>query len=449
LSAFDEVGITRATIYMNSEERLLTFNAQTGYYEYILDTRTLLDGTYYLNGTVTDVADRVVKTGTITFRVDNNAPDLIVESPVKDQLISGLFVVKARSVDKFPGLVSYSVDGTTWIEVTQPWDTKKVLDGVHTLTIRTVDQSGHRTEFKVDVVVDNSPPVISQATITPGMVLSKVQTIRFYAYDSIGIRQVTLSVDGASPFEIYRAEGGMYYEYLLDTRTLSDGDHTLTVKALDRAGNLEGSTYGIKVDNTGPSIALDYYWIEGSSAVRIGKVKAGNSVIFEATVIDQSGVGSVMINLDSLGWREMTPDSNVSNPDTYLLFWPTDDEGEGTHVFQIRCTDKLGNENYVSGSINVKRVKDDPSILDRFVKALPVIWLLLFILLVIALFVLLFTGVLTKWARGEGLPKKEAKGEPPRGPPAAPEKVPAPKKSAPLMGKKGSDKVEEWESEDA
>jgi hypothetical protein len=281
------------------------------------------------------------------------------------------------------------------------------------------------------------------------MVLSKVQTIRFYAYDTIGIRQVTLSLDGASPFEIYRAEGGMYYEYLLDTRTLSDGDHTLTVKAMDRAGNLEGSTYGIKVDNTGPSIALDYYWIEGSSAVRIGKVKAGNSVIFEATVIDPSGVGSVMINLDSLGWREMTPDSNVSNPDTYLLFWPTDDEGGGVHVFQIRCTDKLGNENFVSGSINVKRVKDEPTLLDRFIKVLPIIWLLLVILLVIVFFVLLFTGVLIKWAKGEGLQKKEAKGEPAHGNPPYPEKTAAPKKSAPLMGKKGSDKVEEWETEDA
>ncbi|MCU0799573.1 MAG: Ig-like domain-containing protein [Candidatus Thermoplasmatota archaeon] len=449
ISAYDEVGITRATIFLGTEERLLTFNAQTGYYEYILDTRTLLDGTYYLNGTVTDVAGRMVKTGTITFRIDNNAPDLIVESPVKDQLINGLFVVKARSVDKFPGLVSYSVDGTTWIEVTQPWDTKKVLDGIHTLTIRTVDQSGHRTEFKVDVVVDNSPPVISQATITPGMVLSNVQTIRFYAYDSIGIRQVTLSLDGASPFEIYRAEGGMYYEYLLDTRTLSDGDHTLTVNAIDRAGNLEGSTYGIKVDNTGPTIALDYYWIEGSSAVRIGKVKAGNSVVFEATVIDPSGVGSVMVNIDSLGWREMTPDSNLSNPDTYLLFWPTADEGEGVHVFQIRCTDKLGNENYVSGSINVKRVKDETSFIDRFVKALPVIWLLLFILLVVLLFVLLFTGVLTRWARGEGMPKKERTLDAPKSPSSAQDKGAQPKKSAPLMGKKGSDKVEEWETEDA
>jgi hypothetical protein len=118
-------------------------------------------------------------------------------------------------------------------------------------------------------------------------------------------------------------------------------------------------------------------------------------------------------------------------------------------VFQIRCTDKLANENYISGSINVKRVKDEPSFLDRFVKALPVIWLLLFILLVVILFVLLFTGVLTRWARGEGMPKKERSKDAPKTPSSQQDKGPQPKKSAPLMGKKGSDKVEEWESEDA
>jgi hypothetical protein len=293
-------------------------------------------------------------------------------------------------------------------------------------------------------MVDNTAPVISQATITPGQILSGIQTLRFYAYDSIAIRQVLLKLDEGSPFEIYRGEGGLYYEYLLDTRILGDGDHSVTVTAFDRAGNSDGSTYGIKIDNSGPEISLDYYWIEGEEEVRIGEVGEGNSVVFKATVIDPSGVSVVMINIDSSGWREMTPDSNESNPDTYVLFWPTAGAEGGAHVFQIRTADKLGNEAYKSGLINVKEKKDKTTFVEGFKNVLPMLWFILFILLIIAIGILAYFGILTRWARGEGRQKKqvEGSGEP------TPEKD-RPKRRNPFtkLKKKDGDKVEDWDDE--
>ena len=407
IAASDEVGVERVVMRLDGIDKVMSYNTQSGYYEYMLDTRALIDGTYEINATVTDKSGRTVTTPNVMFKIDNNAPDLRVEAPVKDQLMSGLFVVRAQTEDEFPGIVRYAIDGTTWFEVTTPWNTTKVIDGRHTITISTVDQAGHRTDFDVDVIVDNSAPVISQATITPGQVLAGIQTLRFYAYDSIGIRQVTLSVDEAAPFEIYRGEGGLYYEYLFDTSIVSDGDHTLTVSAIDRAGNVVESVYGIKVDNTGPEISLDYYWIVSGQAVNIGEVKEGTSVVFEATVLDPSGVGNVMINIDSQGWREMSPDANASNPNTYVLFWPTSGIDGGSHIFQIRTTDRLGNENRISGMINVKQYKEEKRFIESFTEYLPVIWLVLFIILLIVLFVLAYTGVLTQWARGEGMKKKE------------------------------------------
>jgi len=214
-----------------------------------------------------------------------------------------------------------------------------------------------------------------------------------------------LSLNSAPPFEIYRGEGGLYYEYLFDTRIVSDGDQMINLSAVDRAGNTYETSYMVKVDNTGPEISLDYYWIEGGLSVSIGEVKEGISVVFEATIIDPSGVGNVMINIDSSGWREMTPDSNASNPDTYVLFWPTSGLEGGSHIFQIRTTDKLGNENTQSGLINVKEVERKDKFIDSFKNVLPIIWLIMFIILLIILIVLAYTGILTKWARGEGMQK--------------------------------------------
>ena len=101
----------------------------------------------------------------------------------------------------------------------------------------------------------------------------------------------------------------------------------------------------------------------------------------------------------------MAPDSNASLKDTYVLYWPT--QGGGAHVFQVRTSDKLGNENSMSGLINVKEVKETRTFSDWFRSALPIIWFVLFILLVIAVCVLAYTGVLTKWMRGEGMKKDE------------------------------------------
>ncbi|MEA3559551.1 MAG: hypothetical protein U9R75_09890, partial [Candidatus Thermoplasmatota archaeon] len=284
-----------------------------------------------------------------------------------------------------------------------------VNDGIHKITVITQDQAGHDTNFDVEVVVDNTDPVISQATITPGEVFSGVQTIRIYAYDTIGIRQVMTSIDQAQDTEIFKGESGMYYEFLLDTRIYADGNHTIMVTAWDRAGNSKETIYGIDFDNSAPDISLDYYWLEGDEEVRLGNVKEGTSVIFEATIKDPSGVNVVMINIDSSGWREMTPDSNASNPDTYVLFWPTTGSDGGAHVFQLRTADKLGNEATTSGLINVNRKVEERTFLESFTEALPMIWFILFVILIISIFVLAYFGILTKWARGEGRTKNESK----------------------------------------
>ena len=407
IAASDGVGIDQVKINIAGMEKRMSLNSLSGYYEYMLDTKTLPDGTYKTNASVTDLSGKTVTTETVDFNIDNNAPDLVVEAPVKDQLISGLFVVRAYTEDVFPGAVYYAIDGTTWIEVTKPWNSTKVIDGKHRITIMTEDEADHRTDFDIEVVVDNTAPIISQATIVPGQSFSGVQTLRFYAYDSIGIRQVQLSIDERAPFEIYRGEGGLYYEYLFDTRTVKDGDHLIKVECLDRAGNTMASSYGIKVDNTGPEIDMDYYWIVGDQQINEGEVKEGKSVVFEATVEDPSGVETVMINIDSQGWREMTPDANSSNPDTFVLFWPTSGVEGGSHVFQIRTTDKLGNERVMSGMLNVKEYEEKNTFIESFTEYLPLIWLILFILLVILIFVLAYTGVITKWAKGEGMKKNQ------------------------------------------
>ncbi|MCK5773664.1 MAG: hypothetical protein KAH57_07725, partial [Thermoplasmata archaeon] len=151
--AFDQVGIERASIDVAGRSTPISYNIQTGYYEFVMDTRGLDDGTHTVNATVIDAAGRSVTTSTIEFRVDNSFPSLTVETPVKGELISGLYAVRAYTGDVFPGAVRYAIDGTTWYDVSVPWDSTLVGDGPHQVTIKTTDKAGHSMYFDVDVTV--------------------------------------------------------------------------------------------------------------------------------------------------------------------------------------------------------------------------------------------------------------------------------------------------------
>jgi hypothetical protein len=61
--------------------------------------------------------------------------------------------------------------------------------------------------------------------------------------DDSGIRAVTLSLDGGPESTV----GIETWSYTLDVTGLSDGTHTLTLKAVDNAGNAQTMTYSFEL----------------------------------------------------------------------------------------------------------------------------------------------------------------------------------------------------------
>ncbi len=92
---------------------------------------------------------------------------------------------------------------------------------------------------------DSQAPSVTIVSPTAGAVLSGTVTVRATATDNTGVVQTALQVDGA-----IRATGTTPpYQWTLDTTTIANGTHTITVLASDAAGNIGAASVTVTVQN--------------------------------------------------------------------------------------------------------------------------------------------------------------------------------------------------------
>ncbi len=95
---------------------------------------------------------------------------------------------------------------------------------------------------------DTTPPVVSISSPASGSTVSGIAQINSTATDNSGsIKKVELTIDGnTTPTFTSTASP---YNFSLDTKNLSNGAHTLTVKAYDNTGNIGTKAISVNVSN--------------------------------------------------------------------------------------------------------------------------------------------------------------------------------------------------------
>jgi hypothetical protein len=177
--------------------------------------------------------------------IDATPPSLGVVSPASGAFLSGTAAVSIQASDA-GGL------DMVWVRVDEgPWqaaesaggamfnfsiDTTGLSDGGHTITVRAVDMWGNEeTSTPVPVRVDNAAPMASLSFPSGGENLQGTTVVRVFASDMVGVQRVTLTFEGKTVDMAYNPASG-YYEFLLDTTTLTDGEHTMQANVVDASG---------------------------------------------------------------------------------------------------------------------------------------------------------------------------------------------------------------------
>jgi hypothetical protein len=138
---------------------------------------------------------------------------------------------------------------TTEFETHEPpvgeWGKSGVADGVWYFTAEYMNRGGWGSSSSFMIHVDTAPPEPFEVTAIGGDLTAQ---LRFEAHDSLsGIELYHIVVDGDRPRDVQPNDltsGG----YTLTN--LDPGDHTISVTAVDRAGNETGSDVSVAVTGT-------------------------------------------------------------------------------------------------------------------------------------------------------------------------------------------------------
>ena len=202
--------------------------------------------------------------------------------------------------------------------------------GTYIVTLKVTDNMGNSdTDTCTVKVVDTKPPTITITTPNDGSLFNTHSiTIKYQGSDSgSGIDHYEIQVDSGSWNNV-----GTSTSYTI--LSLTDGSHTVYVKAVDKAGNTAEDSVNFTVDTTLPTLNI----ISPTN----GTTSKSEKVILHWNASDLiSGINHYEISVDNHKWI------NIGNNTTYTLKL-----SNGEHIVKIKAVDNAGNE--IIESIHLK-----------------------------------------------------------------------------------------------
>lgn len=329
--------------------------SNTGYGLVNFDTSITIDARKNYWGSSTgpvqsppDATDPEELSGNILYDPWLTEPILIAEisNPLSDETVSATVMlsanVKARNdVQR----VEFSIDGLTFTDFDSPyewsWDTTQYAETYQTITILAYDIFGLDTKVSRTVFVDNTSPTVLFEEPQSGITYYGIVTISVNAIDNREVSSVRVKADDSAWLIMTYNSTDFLWEYNFNTTTLSDGQHTLMVLALDRAGNPATTSITVLTDNAPPSLTIQH----PQSGVTVGLTL---TVMVQAN--DTSGISRVEFYLGNTL-------VNTLATVPYQWAWDTTKYPNGAYTIRVEAYDPIGNVKSRDLTVTVNNVE--------------------------------------------------------------------------------------------
>jgi hypothetical protein len=343
IASTDSVGIDFVAVSVYGMVINATYNIQSGYFEFPLDTKLEPeDNVRNVSAIAYDLSGKSAQDGPISFMVDNHEPILKIIYPENGDYISGDTYLNLTVQDAFIGPQEYSIDDRGWEPTVVSWNTTAIQDGWHTLSIRVYDMIGHLTQQTINVYVDNTRPKCSIISPVEDQYMEGIYNFEISATDYVGIDYVNISLFDMMIEIPYNSETG-YYEYSIDTRTVDDGVYTIYATAYDQSGKsslVDSLTF--RVDNTPPDLTI----VSPSNGEYVKE-----EIMMDVSVNDTFDY-TVKYTVDDSGWTAIE--------DLFNTTLVSDDE----HLITVRATDSAGHVTERSVTVIVDNIAPELVILE-------------------------------------------------------------------------------------
>ena len=239
----------------------------------VLDTKTLSDGNHTLTVVAYTTTGQTATTKaavTVANTAPSPASSFATSSSVADgSTLSGTLVWTATAQGAPVKKIDFLIDGSLrWTENYAPYryngdpdgvlDTKTLSDGNHTLTVVAYTTTGQTATTKAAVTVANTAPspassFATSSSVADGSTLSGTLVWTATAQGA-PVKKIDFLIDGSlrwtENYAPYRYNGDP--DGVLDTKTLSDGNHTLTVVAYTTTGQTATTKAAVTINNAMP-----------------------------------------------------------------------------------------------------------------------------------------------------------------------------------------------------
>ncbi|MFS8130366.1 MAG: hypothetical protein ACMG57_00140 [Candidatus Dojkabacteria bacterium] len=278
-----------------------------------------------LNVSVTDVAGNPVSKSETGYVIGStpSSPNPFTPSVNVDPFTINTAPIVTFSTTDTSGIDHYEVkiDGGSFSTQTSPYQLPELQEGFHTITVRAISNSSTFTDEAVSFTIDLTPP--SQFVINlnvPDTSNNTSPIATFAAQDSNGIDHYEVKLDDgtfttqSSPFQL---------------PVLTEGAHTITVKAFDAAGNSTTSIKDFTIDLTAPTGTINI----NNNATETDKKKV------ELTLTAQDGLSDVAFMIIS---EDPNFTGAINEPFSLTKEWILSN-GVGVKIIYIRYIDSAGN----------------------------------------------------------------------------------------------------------
>ncbi len=281
-----------------------------------------------------NTASRTVRFSIQSTTVDTTAPVIDIRTP-----LAGAYLRRATTgltaaiVDAESAVAEaqFSIDGGAFVPLAV--DTSQsdanlyaasldaLADGVHSVVVRARDTQGNEAATDArSFTVDNTPPVITISGVAAGQYAAAVTPV--IGITDLALLGSSITLNGSA--------------YASGTPVAANGDYTLSVEAVDKAGN--GATASLQfsirlpvADTTPPAVFIDQP-AEGAHVRRA-------AILSVAATDSGSGVASVEHRLDGQPqWSSL-----ALSPTTGKHTLDVGDLPDGAHAASVRATDNAGN----------------------------------------------------------------------------------------------------------
>ncbi len=312
---------------------------------FTVDSSAFDEGSHSVTLIAADAVGNSSSTTVSNILVDLTPPTLALDANLEGKVVSGTISISGNISDQY-GLANAALSvGSSQV---QSWafdspifynlNTATFADGDLAITLNAVDNVGNvSSEVTRNIVVDNTPPVITISSPQNGDFINSSFYVRGIATDATsGIgdtvyndpydgsqftTDVEVLVDGVH-YDGAGLSSGNSFAQEININVLSEGAHTITVKVTDIAGHISSETVSIVIDKSAPSISYSLY-------------KVGYAFYANLSVSDLS-LKSVTMD----GMVHNVPNGMTSyNTSTFVYMG----NSRTSKRFRIVATDKMGN----------------------------------------------------------------------------------------------------------